>query len=333
MPQTFSREAHLSLVLRPRNDFIETPAVRDLTERSLAFLEAGFPVHFRGPAGTGKTTLALHLAAQLKRPVMLLTGDAEMVTGDLVGAESGYRYRKVVDRFIQTVLKYEETAQRQWTDQRLTTACRHGYTLIYDEFTRSRPEANNVLLSVLEERVLILPTPNGQESYIRVHPDFRAIFTSNPLEYAGVNTSQDALFDRLVTMDLDYPDRDTEIAICASRSGLSAKAAAPIVDLVRAFRAQGHYDQPPTLRTGVIIGRVTVRQQLTVSYEDLRFVNVCLDVLVSKKLMGPAAQTEREQQRQHLLALIKQYCRSPADISSEATDTPVRTKRLTELVA
>ena len=69
---------------------------------------------------------------------------------------------------------------QQWVDNRLTTACQFGLTLIYDEFTRSRPEANNVLLSILEERILVLPNARGRESYLKVHPDFRAIFTSNP---------------------------------------------------------------------------------------------------------------------------------------------------------
>ena len=53
-------------------------------------------------------------------------------------------------------LQTEEDMVQRWVDHRLSTACREGYTLVYDEFTRSKPEANNVLLSVLEERLLIL---------------------------------------------------------------------------------------------------------------------------------------------------------------------------------
>ena len=30
-----------------------------------------------------------------------------------------------------------------WIDNRLTTACRYGHTLVYDEFTRSRPYKKN----------------------------------------------------------------------------------------------------------------------------------------------------------------------------------------------
>lgn len=89
-----------TLTLRPRSDFVETELVRDLTRRGLDFLTAGYPVHFRGPAGTGKTTLALHVAAQLGRPVILVTGDNELGSADLVGSQRGYHYRKVVDHFI-----------------------------------------------------------------------------------------------------------------------------------------------------------------------------------------------------------------------------------------
>ena len=108
-----------------------------------------------------------------------------------------------------------------WIDNRLTTACRYGHTLVYDEFTRSRPEANNVLLSVLGERLLNLPKLRyAGDGYLEVHPGFRAIFTSNPEEYAGIHKSQDALMDRLITIHMDHYDRETEVAITAARSGV-----------------------------------------------------------------------------------------------------------------
>ena len=300
--------APAALSVRPRPDFVETPTVQDVTQRALAYLAAGFPVHFRGPAGTGKTTLALHVGAQLGRPVMLIAGDEEFATSDLIGGQYGYRYRKVVDRFIHSVLKYEEDAIQRWVDHRLTTACRKGFTLIYDEFTRSRPEANNVLLAVLEEQLLVLPTMSQQDSYVKVHPDFRAIFTSNPQEYAGVHEAQDALSDRLVTIDLDFYDRETEIAITAARSDLPSEAAARIVDVVRDFRASGEYDQAPTLRSCIMIAKVAAMQDLPPSAQDPRFVRVCLDMLESKTAFTNQARERRAQQRKMLLSLIEHHC-------------------------
>ena len=71
--------------------FVSTGVVEELTERALTYLEAGYPMHFAGPAGTGKTTLALHVAAKLGRPVMLIHGDDEFGSSDLVGNDIGYR--------------------------------------------------------------------------------------------------------------------------------------------------------------------------------------------------------------------------------------------------
>jgi MoxR-like ATPase len=59
----------MTTVLRasPRR-FVSTPAIERITLRALRYLQSGFSVHLRGPAGTGKTTLALHLADLLTRP-------------------------------------------------------------------------------------------------------------------------------------------------------------------------------------------------------------------------------------------------------------------------
>ncbi|MBB5751375.1 gas vesicle protein GvpN [Prosthecomicrobium pneumaticum] len=304
-----ARSSASTLAPRPRSDFVETGALKDLTRRGLSFLRAGYPLHFRGPAGTGKTTLALHVAAQLGRPVILISGDNELGTADLIGSQRGYHYRKVVDRFIHSVTKLEETANQQWTDHRLTTACREGYTLVYDEFTRSRPETHNVLLGVFEEKMLFLPAQAGRDHYIRVHPDFRAIFTSNPLEYAGVHSSQDALADRLATIDVDYPEREMEVAVAAARSGLPKAAAARIVDLVRAFRASENYVQTPTLRSSLMIARVAALEGYTVAADDPRFVQLCLDALESRVFSGSQAKlSERQERRTALLALVATHC-------------------------
>jgi len=296
------------LSLRPRSTFVETPTVRELTDRALIYLQAGFPVHFRGPSGSGKTTLALHLAAQLGRPVMLVAGDEEVGTSDLVGGRTGYHYRKVLDNFIHSVKKYEEDATQRWVDHRLTVACRDGYTLVYDEFTRSRAEANNALLAVLEEHLLILPMAIGPETYIRVHPEFRAIFTSNPQEYAGVHEAQDALCDRLVTLDCDYYDQETETAIAAARSGLSEDQVAPLVQMVRDFRESGAYDQVPTLRSCIMIARTAAMHGFEFSAETPGFVSICLDVLGSKTPLDTRNRKRREEQQKLLLNLIQHHC-------------------------
>jgi len=141
-------------IAKEQPNFVVTPYVEDIINRALLYLRAGFPINLSSPAGMGKTTIATYVAAQIGQPVILIHGDDQFVTSDLVGGEHGYRKKKTVDNFIHSVLKTDEKVSGMWIDNRLTVCCKHGFTLVYDEFTRSRAEANNVLLSVLEERIL-----------------------------------------------------------------------------------------------------------------------------------------------------------------------------------
>jgi len=90
-------EALTVLEPRPLPNFVETDEVKGISERALAYIKAGFPVHFRGGSGTGKTTLAMHVASKVGRPVVMIHGDEEFSSSDLIGGEYGYRIRKVVD--------------------------------------------------------------------------------------------------------------------------------------------------------------------------------------------------------------------------------------------
>lgn len=284
MPYLSSEEEQAIIQPRPTAGFIQTPYIKETTERALNYINANFPVHFRGATGTGKTTLALHLGYKISRPIVLIHGDEEYSTSDLIGGEHGYRYRRLRDNFISSVLKEEETMSKSWSDNRLTIACKYGFTLIYDEFTRSRPEANNTLLSILQEGVLDLPTTRESEDtryYLKVHPNFRAIFTSNPEEYAGVQKAQDALRDRMVTMDLDHFDFPTEIKITMSKSGLPRRDAQKIVKVVRALRRSGKCEFAPTVRSCVAIAKYITTNGAKVSADDNDFTNVAQDILAS----------------------------------------------------
>lgn len=280
---TMIEESAAVLEPSPLPDFVETETIKEITKRALAYIRAGFPVHFRGPTGTGKTSLAMHVAGKLGRPVVMVHGDEELTTSDLVGAESGFKRRKFVDQYVSRVYKLEENTQKTWRDNRLTVACKYGLTLIYDEFTRSRPETNNVLLSILQEKMMDLPADRGEESYLKVHPDFCAIFTSNPEEYAGVHKGADALRDRMITIDLDYFDKDTEIAITKAKSnGLDPGGVEKIVNVVRGLRKQGRCEFAPTVRASIMIARTLGIRKLPVNAANKEFVKICEDILSSE---------------------------------------------------
>jgi gas vesicle protein GvpN len=275
-------------VLKPeaREDFVLTPYLEGIVKRALAYLRGGYPVHFSGPAGSGKTTLAFFVASRLERPLVAIYGDEEYRTVDLLGGGNGYRLSKTVDNFIHSVLKVDESMAMRWVDHRLALACKNGYTLLYDEFNRSKPEANNVLLSVLEEGLLCMPSHyTGGNTYQNVHPDFRAIFTSNPMEYAGIHDTQDALLDRMITINLTYPDKETEAQIAHAKSGLPQEDVETIVRLVRAFRERGVNHHRPTIRASITIAKMLAQEGIPVSPEK-DFLEICSDVLGAANSSG-----------------------------------------------
>jgi len=301
-----NNEMNTVLELRPMSNFVETEYIKDITTRALTYIKAGFPVHFRGPSGTGKTTVAMHLASQIGRPVVIIHGDAEYKTSDLIGSEQGYKYKKLDDKFIHSVHKYEEDMSKQWVNNRLTIAVKNGFTLIYDEFTRSRPEANNILLPILQERMLSTSAAKEDDYYMKVHPEFRAIFTSNPEEYAGVNRTQDALRDRMVTMDLDHFDYETELRITHAKSNLSMEDSEKIVKIVRGLRESGKTEFDPTIRGSIMISKTLATLNIVPSKENRMFRLICQDILTSET-SRIGSKTNQERVRTIVNNLIEQF--------------------------
>ena len=266
----------------PGRPGFEDDGIRSIQSRAMAYLKTGIPVHFRGPAGMGKTTLALTVARKLNRPYVLVTGNGAMTSDDLIGREVGQTTRRVNDTYIHNVKRTESTVRRDWQAAALTTAMEEGQPLVYDEFTRAPPAANNALLSALEERLLVIPNASSGRTYVHAHENFQVILTSNPQDYVGVNDTPDALFDRMVTFDLQDIPMETETGIVACRSDLDLPQAAAIVRLVRGLRDQPFGLTPASMRTAILIARLIHAMRIPVDPTDSRFVQVCLDVLESR---------------------------------------------------
>jgi nitric oxide reductase NorQ protein len=259
--------------------FVETEQVRRLKNRVKLWLEAGYPPHIVGPTGCGKTTMAMQVAKELKTPTVWINGDELVTTTDLIGGYTETEVESLRDRYIHNVIVSKDRTVWKWIDNPLTLACRHGWTLVYNEFSRTKPEANNVLLSVLEEGILELPTKIGRERYVETHPDFNIIFTSNSTEYAGVHKPQDALLDRMVDIFMDYYDFDTEVKIVQAHTDISKPEAERVVRIVGALRkALPEADKPGTRAEIMICRGLNTLDK----YSEGDFDQICMDVLASK---------------------------------------------------
>jgi gas vesicle protein GvpN len=258
--------------------FIETEAVNQVQTRMERWLDVGRPVHVIGPTGSGKTSLAMHVARERDGPVVWINGDAELTTSDLVG-EYGEKERiSERDKYIHNVIKSKDIIRDRWVDNPLTLAVKEGATLVYNEFSRTKPVANNVLLSIFEEGVLELPGKRGKSRYVDVHPDFRAILTSNSVEYAGVHEPQDALLDRLVGIYMDFYDLDTEIGIVQAH--VEETDSTDIEQIVRVMR---ELREVLDITVGTRAAIMAAEGATTVdTLDQATLAGICTDVLASK---------------------------------------------------
>lgn len=294
--------------------FIETEQVRKLKAKVKLWIKAGYPPHIIGPTGCGKTTLAMQVAKELGRPTVWINGDDQMTTTNLVGGYSEMESESLRDKYIHNVWLTRDKTKYRWVDNPLTLACKYGYTLIYNEFSRSKPEANNVLLSVLEEHILELPTMFGEERYIKVHPDFNVIFTSNSIEYAGVYKPQDALLDRMIDICMGYYNFDTEVKIVQAHARISLPEAKKVVKVVRTIREKLPESNKPGTRAEIMIS-----QGLNAlgSYSNEDFEHICLDVLATK--IG--SQRETLKKNEFIKRILNEACED-AQIGKNSVTLP-----------
>ncbi len=272
---------------RGRAFFIDDD-IRRTADKAIFYARAGAPVHFRGIAGSGKTSLALHVAEALGRPVSFLAGNDWLTSSDFIGREIGQSSVSVVDRYVQTVRRTETMSRVEWKDSALAVAMERGHTLVYDEFTRASPQANSTLLSVLEEGVLVVTDQASDRSLIRAHPCFRVLLTSNPHDYVGVNSAPDAFLDRVLTLEVEEPSPATLTGIVARRSGLDLPVANRIVRLVGAVRQARPGVPLASMRTAILIARIAAYAERDGTLPDTALAGIAADVLAGRGADVPA---------------------------------------------
>lgn len=259
--------------------FFENAEISAIMTRAVFYARAGIPIHFQGSAGLGKTSLAFAMAQRLGRPISFMAGNDWLEAEDLIGKEIGHTTSSIVDKYIQRVRRSESHMRYEWAHSILADAMEQGHTLIYDEFTRSSAKANGILLSVLEEGVLVSTNQVNARSFLQAHPEFRIILTSNPHDYAGVNATPDALVDRMVTFNLNAYSVETRVGVVAARTGLPGPLSARIVRLVDALQAGSDDANRCSMRAAILVARIAATRLRSGTLSDALLAQISADVL------------------------------------------------------
>lgn len=175
------------------------------------------PVLLKGPTGCGKTRLVEHVAHLAGVPLYTVSCHEDLTASDLLG-----RY----------VLAGGDT---EWVDGPLTRAVREGGICYMDEVVEARQDATVAIHSLTDHRRTLHIERRGGEALVAAD-GFQLVVSYNPGYQSVLKDLKMSTRQRMVAIDLDFPDAAAEQAIVEQESHVDAASAAALVRLARALR-------------------------------------------------------------------------------------------------
>jgi len=172
--------------------------------KCLAAKLANRHILLEGDVGVGKTTLANAMASYFSQNLERVDGDERYSSAKLVGhfdppmvIEQGYSW----DSFVTGPL---------------TNAMKQGAILFLNELNRMPEGTQNVLLSAMDEGIIIIP----KLGEVKAQEGFFIISAMNPAELVATTPLSEALRDRFVWIRLQYQSEEEEANIVRVRTGI-----------------------------------------------------------------------------------------------------------------
>lgn len=168
-----------------------------LIERALVTLASNRALLLVGEPGTAKSLLSELLAAAISGCSTLTIQGSAATTEDQI--KYGWNY---------ALLLNEGPSPQALVPSPLYRAMQAGQLVRFEEITRCPPEVQDGLLSILSERLLMVPELSGEGGTLFAAPGFNLIATANTRD-RGVNEMSAAL-KRRFSFETLFPIRDYE---------------------------------------------------------------------------------------------------------------------------
>ena len=288
MPAVRNYDFSANAVERPDEYFATNGELAKVTARVENRELSGQPVRvlLTGDTGTGKTTLAENVAAQVEGAFFEVNCRDDMSDADLLGSPVLAGEETIwTDGPVTKALMASAPAERQvregWVESE--DAAHDGpVVLLVDELNRAPAKAKNALFSALDHRARVtLDGPRGGEPIQGEAMDLIVLATINEGdEYHGTHRMDHAEESRwtnyyetgyLATYDLstgDYEGVDREAQLLVERHGLPENVARRMVECAAEVRAKAADRTNTTVEVGLPTRNVLAWGATALSYHE-----------------------------------------------------------------
>ena len=201
------------------------------------------PVIFKGPTGCGKTRFVEYMSYRLGQPLTKIrqqpgpgaSGNGNTAVDDrdhlplvTIACHEDLTASDLVGRYLL------EGDQTVWIDGPLTRAVKAGGICYLDEIVEARKDTT-VLIHPLTDHRRILPVEKRGE-LLEAADGFLLILSYNPGYQSALKDLKHSTRQRFISIEFDYPPRDTEAEIIAHESGADEDTALQLAKLGEKIR-------------------------------------------------------------------------------------------------